>query len=647
MKICNVVIRSFMGIQNAHINVENKGLVLIQGENRDDTSTNSNGAGKSTVPDAICWALFGTTARGLSGDAVVNKTVGKGCFVAVYLDDGGEHYEVLRHRKSEHNKNRLIVRKSTAGSSWDDISKGTDAETQKLVTEILGCSYEVFTSAVYAGQEAMPDLPNMTDKQLKVLVEEAAGIDRIQRAYEASRDRLNKAKMKTQLNEVKLEGLKKHIEAANQTIKETEELSLKWEESRKHDVAELTKKFSEAREATLRLKPLYKEEDHKALEAKLAELNARIEGQQAERDTERDLELKASKLKSEAEYKHLPKVKSLASECERVAAQIEGLKSSVGTPCSECGRPYTEHEIEPTRKRLQAALEKKEAEHVAAKQESVAALQSAESVSKRLKKFRESMTDLSEVISLKRDTERQIDDLKAQHRLYVEKRDLAKTLAHEVQRRKEEASPYTELQKLNKAKLKDLTGEKKELEKKMASQKKDIEVLESVVSIFGPAGIRAHILDEVTPYLNRRTAEYLSALSDGNITATWSTIGYTAKGEAREKFHISVMNATGGDSFTGLSGGEKRKVRLSTAMALQDLVAQRATKPIELFIADEVDHALDESGLERLMIILDEKARTKGTVLVISHNSLSDWIREQATVIKEGGTSYIEGVLNR
>ena len=51
-------------------------------------------------------------------------------------------------------------------------------------------------------------------------------------------------------------------------------------------------------------------------------------------------------------------------------------------------------------------------------------------------------------------------------------------------------------------------------------------------------------------------------------------------------------------------------------------------------MADEVDDAVDKSGLERLMVILEEKARERGTVLVISHNSLTDWIRDSLTMVK-------------
>lgn len=62
--------------------------------------------------------------------------------------------------------------------------------------------------------------------------------------------------------------------------------------------------------------------------------------------------------------------------------------------------------------------------------------------------------------------------------------------------------------------------------------------------------------------------------------------------------------------FQTLSG-EKRKVRIACSLALQDLVSNRASKNIDLFIGDEIDDALDTAGLERLMGILESKARER------------------------------------
>ena len=64
MKIGNVNIEGFMAIGSAVLGLADRGLVLIQGINKDDASAQSNGSGKSTIPDAISWCLYGVTARG-------------------------------------------------------------------------------------------------------------------------------------------------------------------------------------------------------------------------------------------------------------------------------------------------------------------------------------------------------------------------------------------------------------------------------------------------------------------------------------------------------------------------------------------------------------------------------------------------------
>ncbi|WEU67349.1 hypothetical protein [Xanthomonas phage JGB6] len=119
------------------------------------------------------------------------------------------------------------------------------------------------------------------------------------------------------------------------------------------------------------------------------------------------------------------------------------------------------------------------------------------------------------------------------------------------------------------------------------------------------------------------------------------TLTQNSDGDYVESFHIDVTSKHGITKFGQLSGGEKRKVRLACAMALQDLVSTRAIKPIKLFIADEIDHALDDVGLELLMGVLEEKAKALGTMLIISHNSLSDWCKNRLTVVKEDGASTI------
>ena len=72
MIVNDLDINNFLTMKQAHVNLNNRGLVLISGVNEDDKSTDSNGAGKSTLVDALCWCLFGVTARGVTADEVVN-----------------------------------------------------------------------------------------------------------------------------------------------------------------------------------------------------------------------------------------------------------------------------------------------------------------------------------------------------------------------------------------------------------------------------------------------------------------------------------------------------------------------------------------------------------------------------------------------
>ena len=61
----------------------------MQGDNQDDPSTSSNGAGKSSLMEALCWVLWGKTARGIAGDDVI-RTGAKRAEVCVTLLDEAE-----------------------------------------------------------------------------------------------------------------------------------------------------------------------------------------------------------------------------------------------------------------------------------------------------------------------------------------------------------------------------------------------------------------------------------------------------------------------------------------------------------------------------------------------------------------------------
>ena len=650
MEIQKLRIENFMSIGSAELYLDERGLVLIQGVNNDDTSAHSNGAGKSTIPDAISWCLFGSTARGETGDSIVNQKAGKDTRVQITLRDpeSGEHvFVVTRNRKHHFSKNRLTLGRVDADGTKTDLTLGTDRLTQTLIERILGCSEAVFTSAIYAGQERMPDLPSMTDKQLKELLEEAAGISELQRHYDLSRERFASVKADCISKQSELATAERAITQAETFVQEITESHAKWLEDRDATLVERRKAFEirydgateeqlKTRILALRSKAATASKSY--LEAKEILSAPDTEGLElqkiAENDARRVVSIEAT-------------VKASAAEILKLKTDLDNLEKRIGTPCGECGKPYAEDDLLSARKARTASLRERVARHKELQEALSKARISRDTTQKTLDDYlasRPSKHDEQErVLELQRKA------FEARDEVTKAERDLSefKKALEDIDALGKQESPFLENIAKAQARLDDARSKIDPLRESLTAAEALVELHRQAVEVFGPAGVRAHILDNVTPYLNARTSQYLSTLSDGNLSATWSTISTTAKGALRERFVIEVSNDAGGSSFGLLSGGEKRKVRLACALALQDLVSTRASKPFRLFVADEIDDALDSAGLERLMAVLEEKARERGTVLVISHNSLSDWIREVVTVEKVGGQSSVRGPICR
>lgn len=643
MKILSLYLQNFLTIGEAEIDLADRGLVLIQGENTDDSSALSNGAGKSSIVDGLCWVLFGTTARGITGDSVVNLTAKKNTMVASYIQDGADTYRVARHRKHPTHKNALLVDKvDSAGNVTASLTKGTDRETQEVVNTIVGCSYEVFTSSIYAGQEQMPDLPAMTDKFLKTLIEEAAGVQVLEKAHAVAKAKLAEQKSieldlkhKHELSKAQFERLDAQLLAEIAKEKNFDETKRDRVKAKLAEVLDEQKAIKDAEAAKAKYDKAELLERKSAAQDKLKAANEINKQAQEAKDAWRNADYQAKLVQQDYENRE----KSLRS----YIAEIKSIDSLVGTGCKECGKEICSHDIADARnaklstaKALRAELDEIKAKLTLKQEAADAAKREADEAMAKVV----NVVEISEEIQRIDNMIKWVDGVETKIGIHKANIDAIKKRANEMY---VEPNPYTAEVASLRTQLVDAVNKMNALKDELDKMQAVIELHTQAVGVYGAGGVRAHILDTVTPFLNDRTREYLGALADGNIHATWTTLTKSAKGELKEKFSIAVTNDKGANSFAGLSGGEKRKVRLATALALQDLVASRATKPIELFVGDEIDDALDAAGIERLMTVLERKARERGTVLVISHNDLNHFIDQSITVIKAVGQSKVIG----
>ena len=668
MKITNVTIENFLGIGEASINLQDKGLVLVQGENLDDPSADSNGSGKSSMIDAVFWGLYGKTARGLGGDDVINRVVGKQCVVTVELEDGEETAKITRWRKAKgfHKRSGVVVE-----INGSDCSGGTDALTQTEIDKVVGCSEQVFAAAVYAGQEAMPDIPSLTDRQLKSLIEEAAGIDLIEEAYAVAREVVRDATEAQDKFSGALDMARSSVERVESQIAAVEDDIEGWEKTRESRVKEATDEASDLKKRAVEVKEEIAEFDEdgintdiqkveneiSALDEQMQEIDKIIAGV-SEEETEQERLFQAAMKAEQARDRCKGDVGRLARQFESQKVRYEDLANTVGDPCGECGKEITKADIGPAGKILKDKLAEIKAEHQDKREEHSDLAEALTVANKAYEDYRANRTDISaqqaqqrELASKQRDLTSDKNNLSATLSELPRLKDRYSNLKErfdakrqDIKKLKEEKNPHGKSLDRYKAELVEAKKAVEEKEVEYSNAAEHLVVAKAAAQVFGPKGVRAHILDTVTPFLNDRTAHYLSTLSDGSLEAVWSTLTEGRDGELKEKFTIGVEKY-GTGTFASLSGGEKRKVRLATTLALQDLVASRATKPINLWIGDEIDTALDPAGLERLMTLLEMKAREKGTVLIVSHHDLKDWVRDTVVVTMEDKAARVEGVL--
>jgi hypothetical protein len=480
----------------------------------------------------------------------------------------------------------------------------------------------------------MPDLPAMTDKALKMLIEEAAGVLVLEAAYEQARSDMRAVQSDLEIAERAVEGLNATVRWTDEQIVDAKARAADWNIDRDGTVFAL--KNTVTTETVPKLKAVMAElagKDRAGIEAKIAACDAKLNAVASETAEMTQLERAVTVFEGDVSRRT-----NLVGDVERTLAAAQTAHKNVahriGCPCDECGRPLTEAELKSATE--VAARKVTDAELVLAKtlKELEESEQALEAAVEARDAARASLTDVSAVA-----TERaalagqlaEIDQLVSRQTLLTQD---ARAMKERIEQKLAEKNPHTAhlegLQAKRAVNVKDrdeAVEEKRRIEKRLA-------VEQEVVKIYGPAGVRARILDEVTPFLNAQTAKYLSTLTDGAIDAVWSTVQLDSKGNPKEKFAIDVTSAEDAGKFGGFSGGEKRKIRIAAALALQDLVATRASKPIDLFIADEADDALDTPGLERLMEVFTEKARERGSVFIISHNEIQDWVSNVVTVKK-------------
>jgi len=176
-RIKNLTVRNFMSVGNATQAVEfdRRDLTLVLGENVDlggDDSGARNGTGKTTIINALSYALYGTALTNIKKDNLINKTNAKGMLVTIDFEVNGESYRIERGRK--HNVLKFYIG-DVERESKDDNSQGDSRETQAEIERLLGMSHDMFKHIVALNTYTEPFLSLKANEQ-RTIIEQLLGI---------------------------------------------------------------------------------------------------------------------------------------------------------------------------------------------------------------------------------------------------------------------------------------------------------------------------------------------------------------------------------------------------------------------------------------------------------------------------------------
>lgn len=680
-----ITIQNFLSIRSITLDLQDRGLVLLKGKNEDNPDLNNNGSGKSSIIEAIVYALYGRTIRGVKGDAIVHRIPKKNTKIFLDLiDDNGDKYRIARYRKHSTNKNRSMLYRN-----GKDITPKSEADFNDYVANLLQADYLTFTSSLLYSAESFK-FTSATDAEMKNTFDVMLGLDVFQRCLEITKNRIKSVDSELSSIEWKISDRKTKIGDLDTKIEEAEQEKVDYESTKQEKIDNLKKSIVELNESlqsqqeeleelqeSLSKVEKSKEAAEKALEKKkksLKEIDALKQETQSVKDeiAEHKRAIKSHESDIEDCKKKVIRLEKSIQITQEKMDSLESQKSDlhkkIGQPCPVCGQPMTKDSVEPAKIEISEKIQELQSE-IDSFTEEISTIKNADITSlgheiddhnAEIEELQETLDEFEELIEkssgLVKEKEKLEEKAEKAQKLYystkssvtVAENDIEHTqekidsLGKQIEDIQSEENPYEVIISKYKKEQETAKTEIEELQQSIQDQIDEKECLEFWQQAYSNQGIKSLILDDITPFLNRRVNKYLGKLTSGHIEVKFNTQTTLKSGETREKFSIEINNTDGGQEYIANSGGERKRIDLCINLALQDLVASRSSKRINISIFDETFDALDEQGVEKVIELLQELSSEKSTILVVSHNQhLQSYFSNVVTIVKKDGYSTL------
>lgn len=230
------------------VSFDTEQLTLVLGHNLDLGGDGSrNGTGKTTIINALSYALYGEALTNIRKDNLINKTNGKGMITTVDFEKGGVEYRIERGRRP--NTLKFYI---NGVDSQDNEQQGDMRETQKDIEKIIGFPHNMFKHLIALNTYTEPFLAMKTNDQ-RDMIEQLLGITEISEKAEILKELLKQTKDKIKEEELRIQAVTNANKRVEQNIKDIESRSKAWNKNKEDKVAALQSSLDLLQETDIKL----------------------------------------------------------------------------------------------------------------------------------------------------------------------------------------------------------------------------------------------------------------------------------------------------------------------------------------------------------------------------------------------------------
>jgi len=247
IKIKDLTVKNFMSVgnQTQAVDFGKQQLTLVLGENLDqggDDNGSRNGTGKTTIVNALSYALYGVALTNIKKDNLINKINSKGMLVTLSFDKDGVSYRIERGRRP--NILKFYVNDVEQDTAESDDAQGDMRETQKDVDELLGMSHDMFKHIVALNTYTEPFLSMRANDQ-RAIIEQLLGITLLSEKSEALKELIRISKDEIQQESANIEAAKKSNEKIQQSVDSLTTRQTAWYTQQATDLEKIGKAINE------------------------------------------------------------------------------------------------------------------------------------------------------------------------------------------------------------------------------------------------------------------------------------------------------------------------------------------------------------------------------------------------------------------